>query len=82
MQFTGYNAFDEAGCMNTTTTPAPSEQEIVNQPQKNVTKHHRCGPHEFQCNNWAECVPKEVRCDSYQDCFDRYIIFSSKLKNI
>lgn len=67
-----YNAFDEAGCINTTTTSKPDDTEKVQQSEKNVSKTHHCGPHEFQCTNWKECVPLEVRCDSYQDCFDRY----------
>lgn len=66
-----YNAFDEEGCINTTTTINPNTREKVYQTEKNHTKTHHCGAHEFQCTNWSECIPLVARCDSYQDCFDR-----------
>lgn len=67
-----YNAYDEEGCLNVTTSTKPSSnRETPYQMQKNATKTHQCGPHEFQCNNWSECIPLAARCDSYQDCFDR-----------
>lgn len=66
-----YNAFDEEGCLNSSSTSKPNDKEQTHPTERNITRIPLCGPHEFQCSNLLECIPIAMRCDSFQDCFDR-----------